>query len=282
MQTQNRRRSWALVFALVCWLFAPGIAHASTFEAGVAQYSFGSGICFPTLGSSPASASWTSFSNGVGNANASGVAEGGTLRGFAAASSSGNSTIFSNQIGGCFAVETLIDDVIISGPGTTVSTQVSADLSGIIDSIAPLGSTALGATKASLGTPLSPGAKVSFDTCCSDAIVDTTLTTGAFDAPVNVPFAIALTLRGRSVATSTAPANSSNTNDFASTLNFTTGGPVFALPPGYTANSVSGDIVDNVFVGITPAVPALGGPAFVVLFSLLAALGVRPLATRAS
>ena len=63
-------------------------------------------------------------------------------------------------------------------------------------------------------------------------------------------------------------------NDFGGTLTFAQGTPVFDLPPGYTADSIDGNIVDNQFVG-PPTVPMLGGPALATLASLLLALGTR-------
>jgi hypothetical protein len=40
-------------------------------------------------------------------------------------------------------------------------------------------------------------------------------------------------------------------NDFGSTLTFSTSGPAFDLPGGYTVNSVSADIVNNQYWGGT-------------------------------
>lgn len=59
-----------------------------------------------------------------------------------------------------------------------------------------------------------------------------------------------------------------NSGDFMSTATFVTGSPVFVLPEGYTANSVSAGIVNNVYVP-TPE------PASVGLF-LLGGLALLP------
>jgi hypothetical protein len=64
--------------------------------------------------------------------------------------------------------------------------------------------------------------------------------------------------------------------DFGHTLSFAPSGPVFNLPPGWTANSVSGNIVDNRFVGFS-AVPE---PSALILFGM-GAISVLALATRA-
>ena len=284
MQFQNRQRfSWAFVFGLVLWMFATDVAKASTFEAGVLQFNFSTGTCFPSLGSSPASGSWSTSVGGSGTSSASAIAAGGTLRGLAIADSLGNVLNVNNQIGACFRVETVIDDIIISGPGSTVSTQVSADLSGTFASMLNVGGlSAGGLTTASVqAVSLSP-VTVSGNITSS---VDTTLTTAVFSAPVNQAFAVRLILSGRAIASAgqgpggLPPGTASISNDFGGTLNFAEGTPVFALPAGYTANSLDGEIVDNQFVGnAAPPVPALGGPFFAVLVSLLLALGVRRLA----
>ena len=283
MQFQNRQRfSWAFVFGLVLWTFTTDGASASTFEAGV------DGGCAnqPVLGPSPASGSFSNSSCGSGSGNASGIAEGGTLRALAVASSFGPQGNCSNLMITCFRVVTVIDDIIISGPGPTVVTSVSADLTGVITSETTPGGdpvTTMGNTTARLQVLNLGQSAVEVVTA---ATVDTTLTTAVFSAPVNQAIAVRLTLRGGAGARATrapdlSPGTASSSNDFGGTLNFAEGIPVFDLPAGYTANSVDGEIVDNVFVGKQPAVPALGGPSVAVLASLLVALGVRRLATGA-
>jgi hypothetical protein len=54
--------------------------------------------------------------------------------------------------------------------------------------------------------------------------------------------------------------------DFSHTLIFPTDGSVFNLPPGFTANSAEGDIVNNRFV--SPAQSATPEPASLTLFGL--------------
>ncbi len=295
MQVQNQQRfSWALGFGLVLWMIASDVATASTFEAGVLEFSFDTGNCIPVLGPSPASGSWSNSISGTGTASATGEAEGGTLRGVVTASSVGTSPSFDNFIAACFRVETLIDDIIISGPGSAVSTQVSAHLTGTIASMTTIGGLVAstgGLTNASVQAftvaGASLGAATAFGTgSVNDAIVDTTLTTAVFSAPVNQAFAVKLTLYGQAGSRARLfpgePAGTAScSNDFGGTLNFVEFGPVFTLPAGFTANSADGQIVDNVFVGNPPAVPALGGLSLSVLATVLLAFGVRRLATGA-
>ena len=64
-----------------------------------------------------------------------------------------------------------------------------------------------------------------------------------------------------------ASLGTSGSSDFGGTLSFAPSGPAFDLPPGWTANSVSGNIVDNRFVGA--AVPEPGGLTLLASGALL-------------
>lgn len=68
-----------------------------------------------------------------------------------------------------------------------------------------------------------------------------------FDAPVNTPFTLELSLgvnSGVGVAANQSAILASST-DFGNTLTFATDGPVFNLPGGYTVNSTSANIANN-------------------------------------
>ena len=77
-----------------------------------------------------------------------------------------------------------------------------------------------------------------------------------FSVPIsgqaNVPISVACFMNVNTVAS----LGTSGSSDFGDPLSFAPSGPVFDLPPGWTANSISGNIVDNRFVGA--AVPELG------------------------
>jgi hypothetical protein len=241
-------------------------AGASTFEVRVESPIPGTN-CIGGLQPSPDSGNWsTSDSAGSGTASASVFAAGGSLGGTISASAVGVLTNFSHGIGACFRAEMVIDDIIITGPGSTVSTQLSADLSGAISSVLTSGGSAVGLTSASLQA-LGLGPAVGFGTgSTSGTTVDTMLMTAVFSAPVNQAFAVKMTLRGTASASAFQPVGSeiagtaSMLNDFSSTMSFTTSGPVFDLPIGYTANSVDGNIVNNQFavIPIPPAVWLFG------------------------
>lgn len=54
----------------------------------------------------------------------------------------------------------------------------------------------------------------------------------------------------------TVTASGGGVTSFLNTVSFPTSGPVFDLPPGYTVNSLDGDIVNNRFVGAAVPEPA--------------------------
>jgi len=176
----------------------------------------------------------------------------------------------------------VLNDVIISGPGDFLSTSLNMNLSGGLSAstFAQLGMGTGAESNASAsvsvfvsiaGTRFSGTqafARLSnVDTQSSDgSTFEDGLLTGYTGAPtalvtpdVNVPigsaFVVALTLF------TSVDTNSSNTivgsrrqadaaSDFDSTFSFALSGPVFDLPDGYTANSASGLIVDNRWLGI--------------------------------
>jgi PEP-CTERM motif len=63
------------------------------------------------------------------------------------------------------------------------------------------------------------------------------------------------------------------TSDFFDTVHLVSGGPVFDLPAGYTANSVSANIVDNQWMGVVPEPSSC-------LLGLIAAAGMAAVAIR--
>jgi hypothetical protein len=102
-----------------------------------------------------------------------------------------------------------------------------------------------------------------------------TVTTPSFNLTVG-PHAMSLTLSTRTdwlydIVTLISASGDANV-DFFHSLSFATSGDVFNLPSGYTVNSVSGNIVNNRFVGASAPVP----PSLLLLGSgLLGLLGWR-------
>lgn len=195
-------------------------------------------------------------------------------------------------------VDLTFDDVIITGPGASVSTSIRLHMDGSVDSSTLL-TTSPGSDYASAnlsaqvvvddvtrgdgsffvdsqdGVPHSGGAGwlASFDG-------DDVLTTSAFTADTNVPFTVRLSagLAARAGMDDQKSGQSLATLDFANTFSFAEGEPVFVLPAGYTANSVSAGIVDNVYVGV--AEPTAAAPVGLVALLSLHRRRCRRLATR--
>jgi hypothetical protein len=109
------------------------------------------------------------------------------------------------------------------------------------------------------------------------------ITTPLFDVPVNTPFPLELYLETVASVSSLAgdAFDLSAQLTFLNTLKFATNGPVFNLPSGYTVNSGTAGITNNV-------VPEASSLAFtslgVVLFALISsfARSLAPAATNAS
>lgn len=78
----------------------------------------------------------------------------------------------------------------------------------------------------------------------ADTTIDGVFNTGIVALPVNQPFSVSLELQAGDNA---GTAGTSAFSLFFDTLSFSTTGPVFDLPPGYTVNSVDAGIVNNQF-----------------------------------
>jgi hypothetical protein len=78
----------------------------------------------------------------------------------------------------------------------------------------------------------------------------------AFSVPIsgqaNTPTSVDCSM----VVNTVASVGTTGTTDFGDPLSFAPSGPVFVLPPGWTANSISGNIVDNRFVGAAVPEPS--------------------------
>jgi hypothetical protein len=164
-----------------------------------------------------------------------------------------------------------LDDVVITGPptATNVTTNISMHLDGNLSSSSTfsVGSNSVFAsagvsatlminnTTVGNGTFSSQSSQGNFATTSGSGWLanfngNATLTSSNFVVPVNTPFTLTFTLG----VNSTTGMNQDNSGlaeasaDFGSTLSFVTNHPVFALPQGYTADSLSGGIVANQFV----------------------------------
>ena len=187
----------------------------------------------------------------------------------------------------------VFSDVIISGVGDVVSTSINLHLTGSLGASAGVNSAA-GAALGVIGDWFDGGVNpcVSNEPARGDCgglvngvpafpelnttgilqsvvgspaglTIDGDFSSPVHSLPVNVSFTLSLTM----VVVANAFQNSSSFADFFHTLTFSTDGPVFTLPDGYTVNSIDAGIVNNQFTTPVPLPGSLGamGIAIVVL-----------------
>jgi hypothetical protein len=263
-------------------LILAAAADGSTFRASVIDQATGAlPICEP-LGPSPASGTWENNTSGTGSSSATAAAAAGGLGGTALATSMGTSSSF-NQNQSCFGAEVVIDDVTISGPGPTATIQVSADIAGMVETMAANSTHGIAQVYASIEVGEDSGSGIVYSTAVlfqpsfpapTSTAISTTLTSMALEVSTSSTIAVRLFLAGSVVARDNFAAGSASASlDLSDGMGFPATGPVFILPAGFTANSVDANIVDNQLGG-PPAVPALNGGGRAILVLVLAGLGL--------
>jgi hypothetical protein len=177
----------------------------------------------------------------------------------------------------------VIDDVTISGPGPTATIQVSADIAGMVETMAANSTHGLAQVYASIEVGEDSGSGIVYSTpvlfqpvylAPTNTVISTTLTSSALDVSTSSTIAVRLFLAGSVVARDNFAAGTASASlDLSDGMGFPTTGPVFTLPAGFTANSVDANIVDNQ-LSAPPAVPALTGWHRAILGLVLAGLGL--------
>lgn len=163
-------------------------------------------------------------------------------------------------------------DMLVTGPGSgNISTRLRLHLGGTLD-VGTSGSTVPDAIFASSaatvfiyvnGTPVASGDRVKestngtgvggYATGVFSGLGDFgVVTTNLFSVPLNTPFSVRLdmTHQLRSRVSKMVAGSAGGSSDYYSSLSFVIDQPVFDLPPGYTANSVSGGILNNSYLGV--------------------------------
>lgn len=277
------RRSLALALSLAGMVSA---AHGQSFTAY--SHSWVSDAGQPDDHSNPSASpvgAYSASSSGHEAADASSYAGAGYLRSISDTSAHAYVTSSSAEAGS--SASFTIDDLVFSGPGggslpasVTLHLQFDGSLDvftdhdfhySTSDGQADVGltwnaNTHFGGnvTKTSMGVYARTGMLAGYDPALITAIA------------VELPFAgagvntLSLSLSTQSHALSRDPANASSTVRFGNTLKFTTDGPVFDLPTGWTVNSVQGNIVDNHFT-LQASVPEPGSLGLVLAGITLAA-----------
>ncbi len=173
----------------------------------------------------------------------------------------------SNADGGASAKANLVlNDVVISGPGDFVTASLNLHLTGSLGAVA--GANAYAGAYLRVGGGWFEGfinpcvSTLPNQGGCGGGAFPEFYTTGIFQSvtgspagttidgifsspthtfATNTPFSVELSME----VVANAVGGSSAFADFFHTLTFSTDGPVFSLPPGFTVNSVDGGIVDN-------------------------------------
>jgi hypothetical protein len=189
-------------------LIAVSAADGSTFRASVIDSATGGlPICEP-LGPSPASGTWSNNTSGSGSSSATAAAAASGLGGTALATSTGTSSAFNfNQ--SCFGAEVVIDDVTISGPGSTATIQVSADIAGMVETMAANSTHGIAEVYASIEVGEDSGSGIIYSTAVlfqpvflagTSTVISTTLKSSALDVSTSSTIAVRLFLAGSVVA----------------------------------------------------------------------------------
>jgi hypothetical protein len=195
-----------------------------------------------------------------------------------------------------------LDDVVISGPAaTSIPVSLNLSLNGTIDTHTVASVASQNATSSIAGNDLQVAgfcggsgefSQSSFNgnttSITSSGVLTGFLGTGTLGVttptcsePVGTPFGVSLAMLTQSSAGIQASSDLGNNStgappqdlnvlahsltDFSHTLSFATSGPVFNLPAGYTINSVSGNIVNNQFVGGVPPISTVPEPGSLLL-----------------
>ena len=173
-----------------------------------------------------------------------------------------------------------LDDVMIGGPaGGTIITSYRVHLSGTLEADKNVQITSPNTSRASatvsvglsasnlngnlillntIGAQKESGQPQVSDDQLQNLIGGSNLTSASFSVTANKTFTVELMLAASAISQLGADDTGSATAaaHFGSTLTFATDGPVFDLPAGYTANSISGNIADNHFALAPIPLPA--------------------------
>lgn len=286
---ESRGRS-ALLGLLLSWMLGSSdSAGASEFLAAVDAAE----DCVP-VSDSPASDSFANANNGASIATVTATAGPGFATFQVASSSEGTSTNFAASALTCYASQSIIDDIVITGPPGVVAIQLQANLNGTFSHSGPESTSAVSVLFARIRIGIvNPGAGTiawvstdhfptqTFGTPLNTPLGDILLTP-AVDVPTNVPLAIELYIDGRMSTQDTlnneTPPVVFGSADFSDGLRLPRNSPAFILPAGFRADSVDGQVVDNQFVGGGVPVPsfrAFGHGMLVVCLMIVGATGFR-------
>ena len=176
----------------------------------------------------------------------------------------GTPGLFSDHFFSQGIADLTLDDVIITGPAGTISTAYTVSVHGSLSAFASVLYPDYSGANASVVVQLfADGFPRGYETAEQNDGLPLRgtpqlvggggdVTSDRFTVTANQFFTVELQL-GSGANTTIDRADHGKAgavSNYADTLTFATDGPVFDLPPGYTAYSVSGHIVDNRFVAV--------------------------------
>lgn len=261
-----RFRLTALIVATAIAAACAFPAHASTFGIQVRNNSNGGGPV--DSGPAPVDSGEVIFSSDQGHPNAyrgRALAGAGILRARGLATIQGIPAN-SNGIGAESRASFSLDDVFITGPVgvTSVNATMNVLVSGFVD--ADPTPTVFAGAGFSMSINI-PGSSVSGSFNDNGTVAGGTGLFAGFSGPTisgsfssgtgsfsttgpNVVHVSIIAGGGASSNGGIATEFGRGNSDFFDTVNFPTSGPVFNLPAGFTANSISGMIVNNQWIGV--------------------------------
>lgn len=258
---------WLALSMIVVFCVHAGVASATEYRAAVIERLFGSNVEIlaeevdPTMASADADWASSALTSGSGSA----LAEHGQLSLQLELGAMGAGTGFAQRIEGRVEASMEIDDVVISGPASEVSLAFSADWMGFAMASSSGGSflydleRKLRARVAGTDAMGSPVTTVFVEQTIDDVgAIDETITTPMLTVSLAHPVTIELQLEATGEVQAWWSDSVVLDVDASHVAHPAVGLPVFDLPPGFTANSVDGRIVDNVYV------PEPGAPLLLV------------------
>jgi hypothetical protein len=211
----------------------------------------------------------------------SAFAERGAVRARVATSSTLNPPANNWIYGGCAYAEFTIDDFVVSGPPGLGTASLNLDVFGVETGDANVAIASPPAVVSITLISRFPGGSARDVTSLTISGPAGSVTTGAVDFEAGDRLEVIVSISVRAVLGLSAPGSKSADVDYASLAGvygarFAQAGPVLNLPPGYTVDSVDGNIVNNQYLGNQPppSVPALGPLGSAALALCLGAAGL--------
>ncbi|MEM7001675.1 MAG: hypothetical protein AAF529_12880 [Pseudomonadota bacterium] len=184
-----------------------------------------------------------------------------------------------SRVGGWTSSRIVMDDVVFSGTGDSVFTQPNISADGVTTE--NLGPNAFSQVSGNFRVAISgPGVNRTWfrDDFFNGSVLNAFWDIGAMEFQTNTAYTIDMSLQltaeifdtlGPDEIGPAPPLPSFLKMDYARTLGFRSGDSAFNLPTGFTVNSASANIINNVFMPGTPGAVDVSEPPVVGMLWLL-------------